>query len=98
MVYLDMLQTWLMPQQDACPCHYDNDVRGYLNQHLPHRWIGRTGQENKVLMKWPPRSTYLTPYDFYLCGFVKDNVYVPPFPVNLQEPLHQRSCRGYDKP
>ncbi|PSN32552.1 hypothetical protein C0J52_21697 [Blattella germanica] len=52
-VYLDMLETWLILQlnedsndyvfqQDACPCYYDNDVLAFLNKHLPHRWIGRT--------------------------------------------------------
>jgi hypothetical protein len=33
----------------------------------------------------PPRSLDLTPCDFFLWGFVKDSVYVPPFPMSLKE-------------
>ena len=47
--------------------------------------IGRTGQEDEALMRWPPRSPDLTPYDFFLWGFVKDTVFVPPLPANLQD-------------
>ena len=36
-------------------------------------------------MHWPPRSLDLTPCDFFLWGFVKDTVFVPPVPANLQE-------------
>ena len=45
----------------------------------------RTGQEDDVLLQWPPRSPDLTPCDFFLWGFVKDTVYVPPLPANLQD-------------
>ncbi|PSN32546.1 hypothetical protein C0J52_27955 [Blattella germanica] len=38
-------------QQDGCPYRYHNGVRGYLNEHLPHRWIGRIGQNDNALMK-----------------------------------------------
>ena len=47
--------------------------------------IGRTGQEDDALMRWPPRSPDLTPYDFFLWGFVKDTVFVPLLPANLQD-------------
>ena len=47
--------------------------------------IGRTGQEDDALMRWPPRSPDLTPYDFFLWGFVKDTIFVPPLPANLQD-------------
>jgi len=47
--------------------------------------IGRTGQKDDALMRWPPRSPDLTPYDFFLWGFVKDTVFVPPLPANLQD-------------
>jgi hypothetical protein len=33
---------------------------------------------------WPPRSPNLTPMGFSFRGFVKDNVYIPPMPVDLQ--------------
>ena len=34
---------------------------------------------------WPPRSPDLTACDFFLWGFIKDNVYVQPLPKTLQE-------------
>ena len=37
------------------------------------------------LLPWPPRSPDLTPCDFFLWGFVKDSVYVPPLPTSLKE-------------
>jgi hypothetical protein len=37
------------------------------------------------LLPWPPRSPDLTPCDFFLWGFVKDSVYVPPLPVSLRK-------------
>ena len=55
-------------QQDGCPAHFRNDVRDYLNTNLPQRWIGRFGQEDAALMRWPPRSPDLTPCDFISCG------------------------------
>jgi hypothetical protein len=83
MIYLDMLENWLMSQlnedsndylfqQDGCPAHYHKDVRVYLDQILPQRWTERTGQEDDALMRWPPRSPDLTPCDFFFWGFVKD--------------------------
>ena len=48
----------------------------------------RTRQEDDALKRWPPRSPDLTPCDFFLCGFVKDTVFVPPLPANLQDLLN----------
>ena len=42
-------------------------------------------EEDVTLMRWPPRPPDLTPCDFFLWEFVKDNVFVPPVPANLQE-------------
>jgi len=89
-----MLENWLMPQlnedrndyifqQDGSAAHY-KDVRGYLNRNLPQRWIGHTGKEGDVLMRWPLRSPDLTPCEFFFWGFVKDTVFVPPLLANLQ--------------
>jgi len=38
-----------------------------------------------VLTTWPPRSPDATPCDFYLWGYVKDQVYVPPLPPSSLE-------------
>ena len=51
--------------------------------NLPQRWIGCFGQDDVALMRWP--SPDLIPCDFFLCGFVKDTVFVPHVPANLQE-------------
>jgi hypothetical protein len=40
-------------------------------------------------MSWPPRSPDLTPCDFFLWGFFKDRVFVPPLPATLID-LHTR--------
>ena len=37
------------------------------------------------LVLWPPRSPDLTPCDFFLWGYVKDNAYKPPLPQNVRE-------------
>ena len=33
----------------------------------------------------PPRSPDMTPCDFFLRGYVKERVYVPPLPADLDE-------------
>jgi len=91
-VYLDMLQEFLIPQldeddqegrihfqQDGAPPHYLGEVREYLNTRFPGRGIGRAAP-----IAWPPRSLDLTPLDFFLWGFVKDQVFVPPLPANVE--------------
>ena len=50
-----------------------------LNRVLQQRWIGRAAKGDNHLLPWPPRSPDLTPCDFFLWGFVKDSVYVPPY-------------------
>ena len=54
----------------------------------------RTGHSNcaseiqglsKRFELWPPRSPDLTPCDFFLWGYVKDNAYKPPLPQNVRE-------------
>ena len=38
-----------------------------------------------MLLAWPPRSPGATPCDFFLWGYVKDQVYVPPLPATIPE-------------
>ncbi|GBL81042.1 hypothetical protein AVEN_83120-1 [Araneus ventricosus] len=51
------------------------------NAHI--RWIGRADLD-VPLLPWPPKSPDLTPCDFFLWGYVNDEVYVPPMPTTLQ--------------
>jgi hypothetical protein len=86
-VYRKMLQNWLMPQlaeeeefifqQYGAPPHWHTGVREYLNGDLPGRLIGRASAANNSFCIWPPRSPDLTVCNFFLWGFVKDNVYSP---------------------
>ena len=49
----------------------------------PHRkkshavaWIGRGTDDDQILLAWPPRSPVATPCDFFLYGYIKDEVYL----------------------
>ena len=91
---LAMLQNWLMEllfkgeradfiyQQDGVPPYCSFNVRQYLNATLHNKWIGRAENDDFVLLHWPPRSPDLTPCDFFLWGYVKGLVYVPPLPTS----------------
>ena len=50
-------------QHDGAPAHFALDVREYLNNVFPNRWIGRGGP-----VHWPPHSPDLTPMDFFIWG------------------------------
>ncbi|KAJ4438522.1 hypothetical protein ANN_14467 [Periplaneta americana] len=64
-------------------------IRDWLNGIVHDRWIGRKGPNDRACFAWPPRSPDLTQCDFYLWGFIKDRVYVPPLPADLPD-LRQR--------
>ncbi|GBL74948.1 hypothetical protein AVEN_107708-1 [Araneus ventricosus] len=64
--------------------HWSPIVRDFLNRELPHIWIVRAGLDDVPLLPWPPRSPDLTPWDFFLWGYVKVKVYVPPMLTTLQ--------------
>jgi hypothetical protein len=49
------------------------------------RWIGRGTDDDQILLAWPPRSSDATPCDFFLWGYVKDQVYGPPLPALIPE-------------
>ena len=66
-------------QQDGAPVHFHIDVRNYLNKEFPRGWAGRVEP-----IEYPPRSSDLTPLDFYLWGVLKDIVYAMK-PETLQE-------------
>ena len=45
----------------------------------------RGTDDNQMLLAWSPRSPDATPCDFFLWGYVKDQVYVPPLPASILE-------------
>ena len=34
-------------------------------------------------MLWPPRSPGITPCDFFLWGYIKDRIFIPPLPRDV---------------
>ncbi|PNF29624.1 hypothetical protein B7P43_G16676 [Cryptotermes secundus] len=65
------------------------DEAAFLNEKVPKRWIGQKGAKDLALCAWPVRSPDLTACDFFLWGYVKDHVYVPPLPTNLDDLKHR---------
>ena len=66
--YLHMLQAWLLDRltaNEAKDFHRKLSLRAYLIENLPGRCIGRVGNDDRVLLKWPPRSPHLTLCDFF---------------------------------
>ena len=57
-------------QQDGATWHTSGETIGLLREKFPGRVISRNGDYN-----WPPRSCDLTPLDFFLWDYVKDEVY-----------------------
>ena len=60
----------LFYMHDGAPAHYAKEVRAWLDEKFSDRWIGRRGP-----IEWPPRSSDLTPPDFFLWGVLKEQVY-----------------------
>jgi hypothetical protein len=97
-IYLDMLQLRLMTQlqedsedlifqQGGGPPHIHSDVHAHLNVNLPGRWIGRASDNDSPFLPWSPwsRPPDLAPCDFFLRGYIKDHVYMPPMPHDLPQ-------------
>lgn len=61
-------EMWLL--QDGAPAHSSIRVRRWLNNNFEGRWIGRYGP-----VLWPPRSPDLNACDFFLWGYMKQQVY-----------------------
>lgn len=68
---------------DGAPAHYFGEVRTWLDNNFPEKWIGRNGP-----VLWPARSPDLNPCDFFLWGHMKQLVYSTP--VHTQEELRAR--------
>ena len=41
--------------------------------------------DDQMLLAWPPRSSDAIACDFFLWGYVKDQVYVPSLPASIPE-------------
>ncbi|GBO00271.1 hypothetical protein AVEN_16902-1 [Araneus ventricosus] len=59
-------------------------VKSEKSKCTPSSVMGRAGQDDVPLLPWPPRSPDIIPCDFFLWGYVRDKVYVPPMPTTLQ--------------
>lgn len=57
-------------QHDGAPIHSARLVQRFLNNTYRGRWIGRGGA-----LHWPPRSPDLNPIDFFVWGYLKEQVY-----------------------
>lgn len=73
-------------QQDGAPPHNTLNVRNFLNEEFPQKWIG-----NRGAVEWPARSPDLSPLDFFLWGTLKALIYKNPIEsreelvANIQE-------------
>ena len=72
---LEEFQPWIILQQYGAPPHWCSHVRRFLDATFPNRWIGRDSPT-----PWPLRSPDITPLDFFLWGYVKDEVFSTPVP------------------
>lgn len=57
-------------QHDGAPPHNHQMVKMYLNETFYDQWFGTDGPQ-----LWPPRSPDLTPMDFFVWGYIKNEVY-----------------------
>jgi len=63
--------------QDGAP--FSCFVTDVLNERFPDAWIGRGGP-----ILWPPRSSDLSPLDFFLWGYINNIAYAEKI-RNIQE-------------
>jgi len=59
--------------------------RSLLRCRRTQRWIGHGTDDDQMLLTWPPHSPDATPCDFFLWGYIKDQVYVPLLPASIPE-------------
>lgn len=73
-------------QQDGAPSHNSRIVREYLETTFPDKWIGTNGP-----VRWPPRSPDLSVLDFFLWGYIENQIYKKQYHNidQLREATHQ---------
>jgi hypothetical protein len=59
--------------QDGATPHNARMNVAFLNDNFGARWMGTYGP-----IRWPARSPDLNPLDFFLWGYIRDNVYLTP--------------------
>lgn len=74
---IDFQRLWF--QQDGCPAHNTRAVRTFLMEVFGDHVISNNGP-----VSWPARSPDLTPLDFYLWGWAKNEIYEFDPPENLE--------------
>ncbi|GBL93247.1 hypothetical protein AVEN_215634-1 [Araneus ventricosus] len=76
-VCFQLRNVWL--QHDGAPAHKTSSVKQYLEEEFGEQIIGYGG-----FQEWLPRSPDLAPMDFFLWGYLKQQVYASP-PPTLQD-------------
>ncbi|CAH1995420.1 unnamed protein product [Acanthoscelides obtectus] len=57
-------------QQDGAPAHNSRGTYHFLSTTFNDQWIGTNGP-----IQWPPRSPDLNPLDYFLWGYLKNQIY-----------------------
>jgi hypothetical protein len=55
------------------------------NATLPDCWTWTAGAADEEWIEWPPQSPDFIPCDFFLLGYVKEKVFVPPLLLDIDE-------------
>jgi hypothetical protein len=63
----------------------DGSAWNFKMQRYQTVGLGEAGAAGEAWVRWPPRSPDLTPCDFSLWGCVKEQVFVPPPSLNIDE-------------
>ena len=65
--------------------HVQRMEENRIPKKVLYRFIRNDCRGDQMLLAWPPLSPDATPCDFFLWGYVKDQVYVPPLPASIPE-------------
>ena len=75
--------------------HFAGPVHAVLTKTFGNRWIGRGGPVN-----WPARSLDLSPLDFFVWGYMKNQVYSSPVDSEMEliQRIHAAATRIQNTP
>jgi len=71
---------------DVPATRFNDGLRHLLETRLPERWIGPVSD---AFPPWPRRSPELSPLDFFLWGFVRDDVFDAGAAASVAELRHR---------